>query len=184
MVFSLALAGCAHPVKITPDPIPATDRSRLIDKKVGYQITAAQRALRTTTPGGGGDKISYYLYRDLEPGLFDTLASVFGAVYVVPETGANEFIVAKALSFVFTPEFQSESSSNNFLLWNPTDFTLRLYAKAVDPSGKKVWSREFVGHGKTSAGGSLVETPAAQMAATDVFKQLQQALLEEPFFRE
>lgn len=180
---ALALAACAHPVSIRPALVMSVDRSVLIDKKVGYQITDAQRALQSTTPGGGGDKISYYLYKDLEPGLFDTLSSVFSAVYVVPEKGANEFIVDKGLSFVFTPEFQSDSSSSNILLWNPTDFTLKLRVKALDASGKEIWSREFSAQGKAAAGGSLVETPAAQAAATDIFKHLQKALQEEPIFR-
>jgi hypothetical protein len=183
-VLALTLAACAHPVNIRPALVLSKDRSTLIDKKVGYQITDAQRALQSTTPGGGGDKISYFLYKDMEPGLFDTLSSVFSAVYVVPEKGANEFIVEKGLSFVFTPEFQSDSSSSNIVFWNPTDFTLKLRVKALDASGKQVWTREFSAQGKASAGGSLVETPAAQAAAVDVFKQLQQALLEEPVFRQ
>lgn len=96
LAFSSPLTACAQPVNIKPAPIFTTDRCRLIDKKIGYQVTAVQRALQTTTPGGGGDKISYYLYRDLEPGLFDTLAPVFSTVYVVPESGANEVCVGPA----------------------------------------------------------------------------------------
>ena len=179
----IGLVACAHPVNIRPALVLSTDRSTQIDKKVGYQITDAQRALQSTTPGGGGDKISYHLYKDLEPGLFDTLSSVFSAVYVVPEDGRNEFIVDKKLSFVFTPEFQSDSSSSNIIFWNPTDFTLKLRVKALDGSGKEIWAREFIAEGKAPAGGSLVETPAAQAAAADVFKQLQLALLEDPVFR-
>lgn len=182
-VFALALVACAHPVKISPQLTLTSDRSRLVDKKVGYRITDAQRALQVTSAGGGGDKISYYLYRDLESGLFDTLSSVFSAVYVLPDASSQQFIVDKNISFVFTPVMDSESSSKNVLMWNPTDFTLRLRASALDASGQEVWSRDFVGTGRAAAGGSLVETPAAQAAAADVFGQLQRALLDEPVFR-
>ncbi|MBC7939834.1 MAG: hypothetical protein H7Z19_08745 [Chitinophagaceae bacterium] len=178
-----ALVACAHPVKIAPQLILSTDRSRIVDKKVGYRITDAQRAMKVTTSGGGGDNISYYLYRDMEKGLFDTLASVFSGVYVIPETGAQDFIVANGLNFVFSPVLESDSSSRNVLMWNPTDFTLRLRATAFDASENIVWTREFTGAGRAPAGGSLSETPAAQAAALDVFKQLQQALLDEPVFR-
>ncbi len=182
-LLALLLSACAHPVNIRPALVLSTDRSTQIDKKVGYRITDAQRVLQSTTPGGGGDKISYHLYKDLEPGLFDTLSSVFSAVYVVPDKGADQFIAEKNLSFVFTPEFQSNSSSSNIIFWNPTDFTLKLRVRAMDESGKEVWTREFTAEGKAPAGGSLVETPAAQAAAIDVFKQLQQALIEDPAFR-
>lgn len=181
--LALALVACAHPVKISPQLTLTSDRSRLVDKKVGYRITDAQRALQVTSAGGGGDKISYYLYRDLESGLFDTLSSVFSAVYVIPDASSQQFIVDKNISFVFTPVIDSESSSKNVLMWNPTDFTLRLRASALDASGQEVWSRDFVGTGRAAAGGSLVETPAAQAAAADVFGQLQRALLDEPVFR-
>lgn len=182
-VLVFALTACAHGVKISPQLTLASDPSRLVEKKVGYRITDAQRALQVTTPGGGGDKISYFLYRDLESGLFQTLSTVFSAVYVIPEASSQEFIVDKNISFVFTPVMESDSSSTNVVLWNPTDFTLRLRATAMDASGQEVWAQDFVGEGKASAGGSVVETPSAQAAAADVFSQLQQALLNEHVFR-
>lgn len=178
----LTLVACAHPVTIAPQLDFQADRGQLVDKRVGYRITDVQRALEVTTPGGGGDDIAYYPYRDLESGLYETLASVFSVVHVVPDAGAEAFIVDKGLNFVFTPSFETDSSSSNILFWNPTDFTLKLRASAVDAAGKEVWTREFVGHGKASAGGSPVETPAAQAAAVDVYQQLRQALLEAPVF--
>jgi hypothetical protein len=178
------LAACAHPVKITPPTLAlVSDPAVRIDRAVGYLITDQQRSLQVTTKGGGGDKISYTPYRDLESGLYQTLASVFSSVYVVPGTGADAFVADKHLTFVFAPEIATDSSSSNILLWNPTDFSVRLHVVANDAGGKPVWTRDFTGKGHAGAGGSLVENLAAQQAAADVFAQLQKALLEEPLFR-
>ena len=104
-----ALAACAHPVRISPQLDMARETSRLIDARVGYRITDAQRTQEVTTPGGGGDKISYVPYRDLEPGFYQTLASVFSAVFVVPEAEVEAFVREKQLRFVFTPAIRTSS---------------------------------------------------------------------------
>ena len=178
------LAACSHPVKITPPTLAlVSDPAVRVDRAVGYLITDQQRAMQVTTGGGGGDKISYTPYRDLESGLYQTLASVFSSVYVVPGAGADTFFADKHLGFVFMPEIATDSSSSNILLWNPTDFSVRLHVVANDASGKAVWTRDFTGKAHSAAGGSLVENVAAQQAAADVFGQLQKALIEEPLFR-
>jgi hypothetical protein len=178
------LSACSHPVKITPPALTlASDPTVRIDRAVGYLITDQQRGMQVTSGGGGGDKISYTPYRDLESGLYQTLASVFSSVYVVPGAGADAFVADKHLIFVFVPEIATDSSSANILLWNPTDFSVRMHVVASDATGKPVWSRDFIGKGHAPAGGSLVENLAAQQAAADVFGQLQKALLEEPLFR-
>jgi len=180
----LLLAACSHPVKIAPPALTLySDPSLKIGKAVGYRITDQQRGLQATTKGGGGDKISYYPYRDLEGGLYQTLASVFSSVYVVPDANSQAFSADKHLTFVFVPEVTTDSSSTNVLLWNPTNFTVKLHVTANDANGTTVWSRDLVGQARTAAGGSLTETPAAQQAAADVFTQLQKVLLDEPVFR-
>ena len=181
----LLLAACAHPVKITPPALTlVSDPAVRIDRAVGYLITDQQRATQVTTKGGGGDKISYTPYRDLESGLYQTLSSVFSSVYVVPGAGSDAFIADKHLTFVFVPVIATESSSTNVMLWNPTDFTVHLHVVANDASGKMVWSRDFTGKARSAAGQSLVENLPAQQAAADVFGQLQKALIEEPLFRQ
>lgn len=179
----LFLTACAHQVSIAPQLNLSRDSSALVEANVGYLITDAQRNEQVTTPGGGGDKISYNPYRDLESALYSTLASVFTGVFVVPDASAEGFIEANELRFVFMPVITSDSRSSNVMLWNPTDFTLTLSIRAENRNGETVWSREFVGEGNAPAGGSLTENRAAQAAAIDVFRQLQRALQEEPIFQ-
>ncbi len=66
----LVLFGCAHPITMNPDlaavTVPAG--AKPIAKKVGYHIPEALRSVEVTTPGGGGDKVRYFPYRDIEPG--------------------------------------------------------------------------------------------------------------------
>lgn len=176
------LAACAHPVRISPQLDMARDASRLVDARVGYRITEAQRKQEVMTPGGGGDRVSYFPYRDLEPGFYQTLASVFSMVFVVPESDIDAFVRDKQLRFVFTPSIRTSSSSSNILFWNPTDFTVSLAVTAFDAAGNQVWTRSFTGTGKAPAGGSVVETPSAQAAASEAFQQLRQALIESAEF--
>lgn len=183
LLLTLLFAGCSHPVKISPQLAMARADARLIDARVGYHITDVQRALQTTSDGGGGDKISYYPYRDLEPAFYETLSSVFAAVFVVPDTGSREFIADKQLRFVFKPEFETSSSSSNVIFWNPTDFVIRLTATAFDAAGQQVWTRLISASGKAPAGGSIVETPSAQAAANQLFVDLQSQLLNSPELR-
>lgn len=179
----LILTGCAHQVTIAPQLNLSRDSTALVEANVGYLITDAQRNEQVTTPGGGGDKISYNPYRDLESALYSTLASVFTGVFVVPDSSADRFMEANELRFVFVPVITSDSRSSNVMLWNPTDFTLTLSIRAENRDGESVWEREFVGEGNAPAGGSLTENRAAQAAAIDVFQQLQRALQEEPLFQ-
>ena len=74
----LVLFGCAHPINMNPDlaRIEAAGL-KVVDMQVGYHISDASKAVEVTTPGGGGDKVRYFPYRDLEPGFYKALGEVF-----------------------------------------------------------------------------------------------------------
>ncbi len=59
LAFVAVLAGCAHPINVGTDASPPRVEANLIQKKVAYTMTDAQRALQAVTLGGG-DRISYY----------------------------------------------------------------------------------------------------------------------------
>lgn len=182
-VAALALlAGCAHPVSIRSDvayPKAQTTNSA----SVGYYISDSNRKLEVTTPGGGGDKIRYFPYRDLEPALLETLGSVFGKVYSLPDLGRDDYIEAHDITFVFEPVFTTGSSSNSAMFWPATDFDLTMKVTAVDRSGKSIWAHQFTGHGHMDKNRSLVDVPPANEAVRQVFEALRQTLINDPAFQ-
>ena len=70
LTVPLLLMGCAHKINLTP-PLNTLDKQSLTEslKNVGYYISAEDKAKEVTTPGGGGDKVKYTTYADLEPAL-------------------------------------------------------------------------------------------------------------------
>ncbi len=178
----LALAGCAHPVSIRSD-VAYPKGQAASSASVGYYISDSNRSLEVTTPAGGGDKIRYFPYRDLEPALLETLGSVFGKVYGLPEAGRDDYIKAHDITFVFEPLFTTGSSSDSAIFWPATDFNLSMKVTAVDRAGKPIWEHEFTGHGHVDKSRSLVDVPPAKEAAKQVFEAMRQTLVEDTTFR-
>ncbi len=77
LVAVMFASGCAHMINVTP---PANTISpegiTKVDKTVGYYISKEQRALLVTSKGGGGDKVTYHPYAELEPTLNQVLSNV------------------------------------------------------------------------------------------------------------
>jgi hypothetical protein len=175
------VAGCAHPVSVRADVNYPSDRT--VDTSVGYFISDANRSVEVTTPAGGGDKMRYFPYRDLEPTILNTLGSVFRKVYSVPENGRATYIADHHLTFVFEPILTTNSSSKSAIFWPATDFDLTIKVTALDASGQAVWNREFTGHGHIEKGRSLNDVPPAKEAAAEAFGKLRKALMEDPQFQ-
>ena len=180
----LALGACAHPITIIPDTsrIPAAMTSR-VPRNAAYYIADADRDVQVTTPGGGGDKVSYFPVRDLEHGLFRVLSSVFDRVYALPALDDRTFLTSRNIAFVFEPTITTESSGS-VLFWPPTDFKISIACRAYDLERKLIWEKTVVGQGRTSAWEVTKDfSLAANRAAEDALKQLQDALVAEPLFR-
>lgn len=178
----LVMAGCAHPVSLRADVNYPSDKT--VDTAVGYFISDANRKLEVTTPAGGGDKMRYFPYRDLEPAILSTLGSVFRKVYSVPETGRAAYIADHHLTFVFEPVLTTDSSSHSAIFWPATDFDLTIKVTALNAAGQTVWNQEFTGHGHVDKGRSLVDVPPAKAAAAEAFDKLRKALMDDPQFQE
>ena len=82
-VLVALLSACAHPISVTAEKTPERVETQLIPKKVAYAMSDTERGKEVVTPGGGGDKVSYYPYRDLEKAIRDALRSVYQDVVVV-----------------------------------------------------------------------------------------------------
>jgi hypothetical protein len=149
LVGVLALSGCAHQIVITPD-LSKIDRKDVvpIEKNVGYYISSADREKKVTTPGGGGDKVTYFPYKELEPMIQKILYNQFKDVKRLASANDAKELADNNISYVFLPTIKTNSSSSSALTWPPTDFTVTLTCVAMDQSGNKVWEQEFKENGQ------------------------------------
>lgn len=182
----LVLVGCAHRIVLVPD---ASQLSMTVDSRVrknaAYYIAEKARKLQVTTPGGGGDKVTYVPVRDLEHGLFRVLSSIFDRVFTLRTSDDVAFLIARNVAFVFEPRITTESSSNTVLFWAPTHFKVSITCTAYDPERKRVWEKTVVGEGTASSAELTLDFAlAGNRAATDALRQLQEALAKESVFRQ
>jgi hypothetical protein len=178
--------GCAHPIVLTPDLV-TLDRTTVtpISKNVGYYVSPAERAKEVTTAGGGGDKVRYFPYKDLEPALQKVLSNLFERVYSMPTGNDAAFIADKHIRFVFVPEIDTKSSSSSAFTWPPTSFTIYLNCAAMDPSGKTLWQKRIEATGEAEFSEFKADVSlSAKRAAQKAFGELQQELNGAPEFRQ
>ncbi len=180
------LFGCAHPINMNPDlaAVTAPVGTKSIPKKVGYYLPESQRALEVTTAGGGGDKVRYFPYRDIEAGFYKALSEAFGSVTKVPNPKDAAALQAGNIAFVILPEITTTSSSQSAFTWPPTQFSIELVCSITDPDGKLVQTVRVSGNGNASfdefkSNFSL----AAVRASNDALAKLVQALGDSPELR-
>lgn len=147
LAFAALLGACAHPISLTGSTVPERVESRLIDKKVAYAINDADRAKQVITPGGGGDKVSYFPYKDLEKSIRDALRSVYRDVVAVKSAADALGIKDAAAVLVFTPQVTTTSSSPSPFTWPPTVFTTEVSCIVTDASGKEIARVKVTGKG-------------------------------------
>ena len=180
---ALWLGGCAHQINITPplNNIKA-DGGAKIEKNVGYFISAQDMAKEVVTPGGGGDKVKYLPYKELEPALKKTLESVFNSATAVPSLEDKAFMAANNISYVFVPSIETNSSSTSAFTWPPTDFEVKIEAKAYNGAGAVSWrSKPIKGVGKASFGEFKHDfSLAGRRAALDAMNKLKTELHATP----
>lgn len=183
--LAVALTGCAHTIKITPDVEQMSmENVPRVERPAGYFIAEADRKREVTSPGGGGDKVKYLPYRDLEPAFKQMLMTVFSKVDALTAAPSAEVAKASGVDFMFEPTFQTASSSSSILTWPPTDFTTIVGIRAYDASGKLIWEQSATGTGKAEFGEFVSNHGlAGQRASGDAFKKLQKTLAEAPEFR-
>jgi len=183
-VLTLALGGCAHPISLNPDVASlAGSGGAKIDKKVGLVVSEDARRREVTTPGGGGDKVSYFPYRDLENGLYFALAEAFAGVSRVAGP-ADPQVAAQGLNYLITPEIRTTSFSDSLLTWPPTMFTVELSCRVSNASGASVTEVRVVGDGRASFDEFKRDfSLAAKRASEDALKKLVKALGEAQALR-
>ncbi|AEG94890.1 hypothetical protein [Ramlibacter tataouinensis] len=177
LVMAALVGACAHPISMSTQNVPERVESRLVQKKVAYVMSDADRAKQVTTPGGGGDKVSYFPYRDLEKSIRDVLRSVYQEVVVLNSAADANAVKESGASFVFTPEIKTTSSSPSPFTWPPTVFTTDLSCVVTNGSGVEVTKLRASGNGAAEFNEFKSDfSLAARRATDDLAKKLAQEI--------
>lgn len=184
VTFIAVLAGCAHPIAIQAEKTPERVETNLTPKKVAYAMTEAERAKQVITPGGGGDRISYFPYRDLEKAIRDALRSVYADVVVVPTASDANAVRESGAALVFTPEIVTTSSSPSPFTWPPTVFGTEIICKVTDATGQQVSTVRVSGSGNAEFSEFKSNFGlAANRAGTDAAAKLSAEIRNDPKLR-
>lgn len=144
-----ALTGCAHPIVISPnmEKIEKNAIGQPINKNVAYYIAEDVRTKEVTTPGGGGDKVSYQPYRDIETAFYKMLSNVFANVTKLKTLADVDTISKNNVSYIITPVLTTNSSSPSPFTWPPTKFSAELTCNINDAAGNPVLIAKVTGEG-------------------------------------
>ncbi|GLR12023.1 hypothetical protein GCM10007907_08130 [Chitinimonas prasina] len=173
--LGLLLGACAHPIVLVPNDATTLPAVSKINKQIAYVITPAQRTLEVTTPGGGGDKVRYFPYRDLEVPIYKALSDVFPKVQVA--ASVEEANKLAGVDYVLVPTLQTTSSSNSAFTWPPTDFSVTISSKVADIRGQAVWEGSVTGNGHAEFSEFKRDFPlAARRASADALQKFRAQL--------
>jgi len=174
------VGGCAHPIALNPDigQVVGSGSGAKIDKKAALLVSNEDRTREVVTPGGGGDKVSYFPYRDLETGLYAALSESFAQVTRVANT-QDPKLAAENVSYVVTPVLRTTSHSPSLVTWPPTVFGIEISCKVSDPQGRQVAEVTAISEGRAEFDEFKSDfSLAARRAAEDVLKNLVKAFAD------
>jgi hypothetical protein len=182
---AVIITGCAHTIVISPD-LSKIERDRSaqpIQNNVGYYILG-DREKEVVTPGGGGDKVSYKPYKDLEAGFHTMLNNVFKKVYALKSDKDAE-ISKSDLSYIIALEVTTNSSSPSSFTWPPTIFDVTLNCNIKDQAGRDITNLTVTGDGRAEYDEFKSDFAlAGKRAAQDALIKMQRALLDSSVLRE
>jgi hypothetical protein len=180
------ISGCAHPLAISPDitKIEPARNVQPIDRNVGYYIAAATRESAVTTPGGGGDSVTYHPYRDIEAAFYKMLDNVFGNVTLLQSPNDAEAIARHSINYIVTPVIKADSSSPSPFTWPPTTFTFNLTCNITDSAGNPVGKPSVTGAGQAEFSEFKSDVSLSGKRATqDALLKMQDLMLQLPELR-
>ncbi len=183
VIIALVLfSGCAHNIQLTPDlsKLRNAESNSTIDKNIAYYISAEDKIKEVTTPGGGGDKVTYKPYADSESALNTVLLRMFSKVYSMKFLEDEKYIKEKNINYIFIPKITTDSSSSSILSWPPTEFTISLSCKVVNVEGKTIWEKTLQSKGNAEFSEFKSDfSLAARRASESVFINLLEELEKE-----
>jgi hypothetical protein len=185
-ITALLVTGCAHSIKVEPNTTKMTSEiasPQRISANVGYFIPSELSALEITTPGGGGDNVRYFPYRDIENGYQSILSNIFGSARKFTSIPIQSNTSGDKIDFIFIPAIVTGSGGSGFFTWPPTSFTVDLTSQVRDAVGKSVGSLRVVGTGSAETGERLSEHGiAGRRAMEDALSKMQAAIVESKLF--
>lgn len=177
LVFSCLLLGaCAHPIGIAPkEEVLAKPDAKPSVRSVAYVITPQDRDRQVETDGGGGDKVSYFPYRDMEAGFFHALTPLYSRVTLVRSATDKATLDKNDVSLVFLPKLTTTSSSSGLFTWPPTAFSVSIEYTVLDAAGKEIYKNLLVGNGNATFDEFKTELGlAGRRAAEEALKKFQE----------
>ena len=182
VLLAISLTACAHPTSISPR-IENLERLQLStgksQAKIGYYVSQGALATEITTPGGGGDNVRYFPYRDIDSGLQHILASSFSDVSKLSNPFDPVEVRTKRIDYIISPEIVTTSGGSGFFTWPPTSFTFDISTNVKDSQGQTVKAIRVVGTGTAETGERLTEHGiAGRRAVEDALKKFQANLAE------
>jgi hypothetical protein len=174
------ITGCAHPISMSPDPgsIAPASSSEKNGRSISYYYSE-DIDKEVITPGGGGDKVRYKPYKDIDGGLYKVFSTVFSEVTSSPtqKSGGNTNSDYSAAVSIVT-----NSSSASLFTWPPTLFSVDLIVELKDNATNNSIRVQSRGEGRAEFGefkGNF--SLSAQRASTDALSKLQAALKASKF---
>jgi hypothetical protein len=177
----ITLFGCAHPIVISPRTEKIERELGSLPKikaNVGFFISSDSSKIEVETPGGGGDNVRYFPYKDLETAYQLMLLNVFDKVIKLKSVGEHNELSKEEIKFVLEPVLVATSGSSGFFSWAPTNFTVDLTSKIRDASGKIIGNPRVVGYGQVNLDMGGDYGLAGRLAMEDALLKMQRALLE------
>jgi hypothetical protein len=182
LLAALMAGGCAHPISLAADTgsiVGSAAGAVKVDRKVAVAVSDEQKKREVTTPGGGGDKVSYFPYRDLETGLYVALSERFTSVSRVASV-SDPKVRADGITLIMVPDIGTTSFSPSIVTWPPTVFTITLDCTLKDANDKTVAQFKVQGEGRAEFDEFKADhSLSAKRAAQDVLKKLVAALGEQ-----
>lgn len=186
IVVPVVLTACAHPIVISPniEKIVVSKTNQPIQKNVAYFIADDLRAKQVTTPGGGGDKVSYLPYRDIEMAFYKMLTNVFPNATKLKTPNDAETIRKNGISYIITPSIVTDSSSPSPFTWPPTKFSAELSCNITDAAGNPILVAKVSGQGAAEFSEFKTDfSMSGKRATEDALLKMQRALLDAPELR-
>jgi hypothetical protein len=182
----VTLSGCSHNIQLTPslEELRQVENNGVSNKNVAYYISAENRVKQVTTPGGGGDKVTYKPYADSEAALNTILLKAFSKVYSINSITDKQTISEKSISFIFVPKLITNSSSSSPFTWPPTEFTISLSCEALNKDGDVVWTKAINSKGNAEFSEFKSDhSLAARRATAEAFTALLDEINKEDIFK-